>query len=319
LADALIAARVVHLTATVLVVGAVIFQFYVAAPTPNRELADARALARFTQVTAWSSLAVAIASGAVWLVLLSAQIAGGSIGEALSGDAFTVLTRTQFGGALAIRFAIAGLLATVLFGHESWTGFRWLAVALVICFAGALAWMGHSGAGDGIAGDAQVAADAFHIISAAAWVGCLVPLAYLFMLAAVATSALSSAEVASVTRRFSNLGIVSVATVLISGLINTWFLVGSLAILLDSTYGRLLMIKAALFLVMLGIAAANRILLTPKITAAYCEARTHPLRHLARNSLLEAVLGFAIILIVGILGMLAPELPTMEHMHLHND
>jgi putative copper resistance protein D len=319
LADALIAARVVHLTATVLVVGAVIFQFCIAAPALERELADARALARFTRVTAWSSLAVAIASGAVWLVLLSAQIAGGSIGEALSGDAFTVLTQTQFCRALAIRFAIAGLLATVLFGHESWNGFRWLAVALVICFAGVLAWMGHSGAGDGIAGDAQVAADALHIISAATWVGCLVPLVYLFTLAAVATSVLSSAEVASATRRFSNLGIVSVATVLISGLINAWFQVGSLAILLDSTYGRLLMIKAALFLVMLGIAAANRIFLTPKITAASREARMHPLRQLAGNSLLEAILGFAITLIVGILGMLAPELPTMEHIHLHSD
>jgi copper resistance protein D len=319
LADALIAVRVVHLTATVLVVGAVIFQFCIAAPALDRELADARALTRFTQVTAWSSLVVAIASGAVWLVVLSAQITDGSVTEALSGAAVTVLTQTQFGRALVTRFAIAGLLATILLGHEYWNGFRWLAVALAICFAGILAWMGHGGAGDGGAGEAQVAADALHIISAATWVGCVVPLAYLFTLAARATTALSPAEVASATRRFSNLGILSVATVLVSGLINTWFLVGSLAILLDSTYGRLLMIKAAVFLVMLGIAATNRILLTPKITSATREPGMYPLRHLARNSLLEAGLGFAIILIVGILGTLAPELPTMEHIHLHSN
>src|SRR5262249_43117355 len=151
---------------------------------------------------------------------------------------------------------------------------------LAICFAGILAWMGHSGAGDGPAGEAQVAVDAFHIIAAAAWVGCLIPLAYLFILAARTTSVLSPAGVAGATCRFSNLGILSVATVLITGLINTWFLVGSIAILLDSTYGRLLMIKMALFLVMLCIAAVNRTWLTPKITAAAGEGQANALRRL---------------------------------------
>jgi len=317
LADALIAARLVHLTATVLVVGSVVFQYFIATPAFGRtELSDVRALTRFTQVTVWTSLAIASLSGAVWLVVLSAQIVGGGIAEALSGDVVTVLTQTQFGYALTTRLAIASLLAAALFAHKYWSGFRWLAVALVICFAGILAWMGHSGAGDGPAGEVQVVADALHIISAATWVGCIVPLAYLFMLAAHITSAFSPIEVADATRRFSNLGVLSVATVLFTGLINTWFLVGSLAILLDSTYGKLLLIKVTMFLVMLGIAAVNRTLLSPKITAR--EARTGALRRLAHNSVLEAGLGLAIIFIVGILGTLAPELPT-EHIHLHSD
>jgi hypothetical protein len=52
-------------------------------------------------------------------------------------------------------------------------------------------------------------------------------------------SSLTPAEVAGVTRRFSNLGVVCVATLLITGVINAWFIVRSVAILLGSSYGQI--------------------------------------------------------------------------------
>jgi copper resistance protein D len=124
-------------------------------------------------------------------------------------------------------------------------------------------------------------------------------------------------EVADVTRRFSSLGIICVATLLTTGAINTWFIVGSIAILLGSSYGQLLMIKVALFLVMIGIAAINRTWLTPKLIASALDARAKAARRLARNSLIEAGLGLAILAIVGALGTLPPELTDEHPMHSH--
>ena len=55
-----------------------------------------------------------------------------------------------------------------------------------------------------------------------------------------------------------------VATILITGLINTWNLVGSVEALLDTAYGRLLLVKIALFLAMVSVAAVNRFRLSPQ-------------------------------------------------------
>ena len=92
-------------------------------------------------------------SGAAWLVVLTAQITGDPVAAALP-DAATLLCRLQFGNIAGLRLAIALLLAAVLQWHQLLGGLRWLALGLALCFAGSLAWTGHSGAGDGVAGDA---------------------------------------------------------------------------------------------------------------------------------------------------------------------
>ena len=317
MSDTLIVARVLHFTATVALVGAIIFQFHVCAPIlySASDAAGRHLVERFTRRIWWISLTLAVASGAAWLLVLTAQITGDTIMAALS-DAVTLLTQTQFGNVAGLRFVLALVLAGVLGRCRSSGGLRWLAVALALGFAGSLAWTGHSGAGDGLEGDVQVAADALHLIAACAWVGGLAPLAYVFVLASQPANGFAPTEVADVTRRFSTLGIVSVATLLVTGLINTWFLVGSVSILVGSTYGTLLMIKVALFLVMVGIAAINRTWLTPMLAARASHARAKASHRLARNSLIEASLGLAILAIVGALGTLAPELSD-AHMHMH--
>jgi copper resistance protein D len=60
------------------------------------------------------------------------------------------------------------------------------------------------------------------------------------------------------TRRFSAMGIVIVVVVFATGIVNAWILVGSWHALIVTGYGRLLILKLALFAIMLLIAAANR-------------------------------------------------------------
>jgi putative copper resistance protein D len=110
------------------------------------------------------------------------------------------------------------------------------------------------------------------------------------------------------TLRFSILGIASVGTLVVTGVVNTWVLVGSLPALFGTEYGQLLLVKLALFLLMLSIAAANRLWLTPRLLRKSLSASSSQdaLRQLRRNSLIEAGLGTAILFIVGALGTMSP-------------
>ena len=134
---------------------------------------------------------------------------------------------------------------------------------MAAAFAGTLAWSGHAAGGLGSEAIIHPAADVLHLIAAAAWVGALLPLIVLFAAAGADDASLAMARTA--TARFSILGIVSVGTLLVTGIVNTYYLAGSVPALLHTDYGRLLLIKIALFLAMVAIATVNRFQLTPQL------------------------------------------------------
>ncbi|HUE19084.1 MAG TPA: CopD family protein, partial [Stellaceae bacterium] len=111
-------------------------------------------------------------------------------------------------------------------------------------------------------------------------------------------------------QRFSALGIAAVGALLATGIINATYLVGSLAGFFGTDYGRLLLLKIALFALLVGIATFNREVLTPRLHlnprgSKQREAST-ALRNLRNNSVLEAGLGLAVLAIVALLGTLVP-------------
>ena len=103
---------------------------------------------------------------------------------------------------------------------------------------------------------------------------------------------------------------ISVGALLATGIVNGWLLVGGIPALAGTDYGRLLLIKLALFVAMVVIAAFNRLRLTPRLVraagAAIAPVKGDGLRALARNSMIEATLGLAIVVIVGALGTTPP-------------
>ena len=110
-----------------------------------------------------------------------------------------------------------------------------------------------------------------------------------------------------VVLRFSTLGIVSVGTLLTTGIINTWAIVGSLTALAGTDYGRLLLFKVALFLTMLSLAAVNRFRLTPILQQKpNASAATDAMRHLRAHTILEAALGLLVVAVVGLFGTMSP-------------
>ncbi|QOZ45220.1 copper resistance protein [Bradyrhizobium sp. CCBAU 53340] len=295
----LVATRAVHFATTAMMAGNILFQASIAEPA-SRELAGAAERVRTRALwISWGCLAIAVISGGIWLTLQAVSMSGMPLDEALSPDVLsTVVNETQFGQVAALRACTAVCLAICLICNRAAIA-RWLGLAASLAFAAMLAWTGHAGSTLGIVGYLHLAADALHILAAAAWIGGLVPL-ILFLAAARYSSSPSAARDA--VGRFSTMGIISVATLILTGVANTVILVGSVRALIATEYGELLLVKLVVFAFMLTFAAVNRLSLTPRLGKCGDGARAS----LMRNSTIELVLGLVIFAIVGLLGTLHP-------------
>ncbi len=314
--------RAIHFAATLTVAGVAFFMAFVAEPTFRTATNGARLpviVGRQLIWIAWVSLAVAVVSGAAWLVVLAQSMSDSPLPKLLSeGILWIVLLQTGFGRDWLARFILAVALAAVLAsflsprpGKSVWI--KTMAVALAAGLVGTLAWGGHAVGGSGVEGMVHPIADVLHLVAAAAWVGMLLPLALLLAVAGNDAASVSMARVATV--RFSTCGIASVGTLLVTGSINTWYLAGSIPALADTDYGRLLLTKVALFFAMVAIAAVNRLWLTPRLVRDASASTTQDaLRQLRRNAVIEVIIGAIIIAIVAVLGITPPGL----HAH-HSD
>jgi putative copper resistance protein D len=184
---------------------------------------------------------------------------------------------------------------------------RLLTLVVAVSVVASIAWTGHAASTPSTLGHLHLVSDALHLTAAAAWVGGLVPLALLLR----ALRYHAPLELDAV-RRFSALAIVNVATLILSGFVNAWILVGSFRGLVMTGYGQLLMLKLAVFAVMLVFAALNRLVLTPRVASTSDEARRGALRALLRNALTEIALGFALFAVVGVLGTQHPAAHLMK-------
>jgi putative copper resistance protein D len=309
--DPLIWVRAIHFGATMMVTGSVFFLAFIAEPA-FRGAGDVPVAARIRArlaAMAWISLAVTVLSGAAWLVELSVHMSELSRTQVLAqGVVWTVLSETDFGYDWMLRFALTVLLAVLLARPRM----RAAAVGVSAGLVGTLAWAGHAGAGSGIEGAVHLTADVLHLVAAAAWFGALLPLALLLHATRRDPAENSVAIARAAVLRFSPLGVASVGTLVATGAVNTWVLAGSVPALVGTDYGRLLVMKVALFLVMLLLGACNRLWFTPRaIHAQNAAAAAAALRQIGRNSLIEAGLGTIIIVIVGLLGTMPPGLQDL--------
>lgn len=295
----LVATRAVHFAATAIMAGNILFRTVVTEPVLYPEATVAAVFRTQTQRVSCISQAVAVISGGIWLLLQSAAMSGLQLEDALTADVLsTVVYETQFGQVMIVRVGLAILVAACLASDHVTIAQR-LGLAASLAFTASLAWTGHSAATIGAMGYLHLVADALHLIAAAAWVGGLVPL---ILLLATANGDNAKPFVRDAVERFSTLGITSVTALMLSGLINAVILVGSVTALFATSYGQLLLLKLALFAVMLAFATINRLLLTPRLA----QPGAGGLRGLTRNSSIELAFGLAIFAIVGLLGTLHP-------------
>ena len=247
---------------------------------------------------------------ASWLLLMASSMADVPLWPVNCAAIDGVLTGSAIGTAWKVRMVallVAGLAATRT---------RWLPVVVAssaVALA-SLAWTGHGSVGERMPGWGHLGADILHLIASSAWVGALVGL---ILLVSRPIERIDRDHL-DLTHRamhgFSAAGTIIVATIVITGLINSWFMVGidNLASIGATLYGQLLLAKLALFAVMLGLASLNRFRLTPAFEQSIAAADHRGALGALRKSLaLETACVTVILALVAWLGTLAPPASAM--------
>jgi putative copper resistance protein D len=304
--DPLIASRALHFASSLVLGGTALYSAFIA-QSPQRG----------QQQLMLAAIVVALLSGATWLLFLASKIAQSSVTAVIQdGTAWSVLTETQFGRVWLGRLVLGMVLFCLSLAGQSSprrrVGLSSLLAALAVLFVGTLAWSGHAAGTSGLPGFVHFGGDACHLISASAWVGGLVPL-LMFIGPRMFGSEPPLFDCFNALRRFSTLAAWSVAVLAASGGLNTWFMTNGLQSFFGTEYGNLVLVKIALFIVMLGFGAMNRYWLTPRLLAANVPAgqSARALRLLCVSVSFEIMLGFVVIGVVAVLG----QLPPPGHMH----
>lgn len=254
------------------------------------------------------SIGVSLVAALGWLAFEAVDMSGLSFADAISRSIFAVvLEETLFGRVWALRLALgAGLFVWLVARRHRpgapGRGERRVLLVLASVYVATLALTGHAVAAQGAERVLRVGADALHLLAAGAWLGALPGLAIAAAAASRSASPAAIGAAAPATRRFSMLGIVCVATLIATGIVNAWFLVGSRLALIGTSYGHWLLAKLALFAAMVAVAAYNRQRVSPRIGAGDRFA----LGQLACNARVELALGAVIVAIVGHLGISVP-------------
>ena len=274
-----VAVRAVAYAAAMFLFGSSMFLIYV----PRDALRDAqdtglrewRAVRRHVLRLQIGCVVATIVSGVLWFAIHAAVISGLPVAQAvMSSAAGAVLHGTLFGRMTALRLGMALAVAAMLVPGQRVDGVRALApgdIARAALSGGVLAtmaWMGHAAATPGVDGYIHLGADVAHLLAAGAWLGALPPLALMLVRAARARTPAVAVIAARTTQQFSRVGLVCVGVLLLTGGVNAWYLVGTPAALFGTRYGQLLLLKLALFALMLVLAAGNRLRLMPYVAAA---------------------------------------------------
>ncbi len=302
LAAGLTVSRFVHFAAVLALFGGALFPHYAYAGAADEDAR--RQLLRWLKPALTASAILAFAGGLGWFAFTAAGMSGTLAGAVDPQVLIAVVQATDFGPIWLARLAlIAALLAAMLFRRDRRRD--WIATALAALVLASLAGTGHSRTTEGWNGAVHIAADAAHLIAAGVWLGGLWPLG-----AALAWAhrdgSHSGRDSGEMLMRFSGLGYLAVAVLVASGLVNSWYLVGSIDGLWTNPYGRLLIVKLGLFGAMAALAVANRFWITPRLQAADAASIQPWLRRIRRHVAAEQLLGLLVIAVVSLLGTLGP-------------
>jgi len=244
------------LASLVMLIGSVSLDLFVL-PSTTTAFDDARGSLR-----RWILFAIAVLFVATLghLLIRTRTMSGGGLGASITAIP-VVLTRTHFGAIWIARFA--GLAAITACLAMPATLARPLTFALAAGLGLTTSLTGHaSDRGDF---SVSVLVDYAHLLAAAIWVGGL------FGLAAAVFPRISGAPappVVSMVRRFSTLAGTTLAIVVLSGSYNAWIQTRVASALWTTTYGRVLLVKLCLVLVIVGFGAVNRFTVLPRLAGA---------------------------------------------------
>lgn len=239
-------ARFANLALVILVVGAfaaLVLLFAGRAPDVERRLWYAAAGCGF---------ALSIVAGAT-ILLHAASVAGVGLDGAAQGNVLSAEIDTRFGQVRLAQVILAELVAIGAVWAAATDGNSRLKQAVALAAAGLAVTpglAGHAGTGSRLA----VIADTGHVLAASMWVGGLATIVTALGLAGDDRAGLAR----SLWPRFSTAALVSVGVLVVAGVIGSLQNVDGVGELWGTTYGRLLLAKIAIALVLIGFGVVNR-------------------------------------------------------------
>lgn len=282
MATLLVLCRFLHFMVVLLMFGARVLRPWLLGTSPQPALD--RQLSRITTLLAW----LALGSGVSWLLLISASMAGTELAALDLATVQLVLGKTFFGKVWSLHLLLNGLLVLSLL--TPWHHVRLLLSALLLA---TLAPVGHGAMLSGLSGQLLILNQMVHLLCVGAWLGGLLLLVLILRQAALY-------PLEKILQRFSGVGYLLVAGLLVTGLINIRVLTGQFwPTPLFSGFALILLIKVLLVAGMLGLALLNRLRINN------CQQRVGQLQASVK---LEWLLGVAAVAAVSLLGTLPPML-----------
>jgi putative copper resistance protein D len=275
-------ARFFHFAACLLVFSVCVFDRFIVSPSMSEY---------WNRLAKWLiaiAMPIALLSGIAWFAAVVIQMSNESLSM---HDVRSVWGQTQFGTLCKLRL-IVWICLLLLF----WFRLKWVSLISSGIFLLSLAWAGHGQTGS--SPPLHLFADVFHLLAAGVWPTSLLPLALLMWRMRKDENRWIGLTV--VVRRFSLMSIAAVTLLLVSGIANSYFLVDHFSQLFFTTYGRVLLVKIVLFILMVAIGAVNLLILKPRLPGSASQ--------LQWTVSTELVLMTAVLIVVAILGLLPPAL-----------
>lgn len=166
-------------------------------------------------------------------------------------------------GRVWLRALVGATLLTFAFGLARRAPAGWVfATPLALALGAFPAFTGHAAAVEQYT-PVFLLADTVHVWAAGAWAGGLASVLWLEF--SVGREAPRLSLLASLVPAFSPLAVVSVAALVVTGTLASWGHVASFSTFFTTTWGRLLLAKLAIVLVVLAFGARNFRVLTPRL------------------------------------------------------
>ncbi len=219
--------------------------------------------------------------------LFGAQATAGSIGDAFDPSVWSDVARIDTGRALLLRVVFAGaLLALAIMWSRRQEGW-WRGGAAA---AGVLAIATFPLSGHPNSSHPRVlwfAVDYVHLAAIAVWIGGL------FMLLLAGRELPVAAGGERITDRFSLMAVVSVPLIVGTGVLQTWKLARNFKDVAATDWGRILLVKVTLVVILLAVAGVSRWLLLHDGSSS-----------IRRTVVVEAIVGVAVLgLAAGMVGL----------------
>ncbi len=282
-----------------LLIGGGIFLLLIAGET------SARRPSRRAMWIGWILLAVSTVAG---LMLQGPYAAGSGIGDAIKWTVVDDVLKTRFGHVAEVRLLLLvaalpliAVVGTVLRGRRAPAWWVVLASLVAIGLAATPGYAGHAATGDFT--DFAVPIDTVHVLAMSAWLGGLVVL----LLSALGGG--FSGGLRRALTAFSRVAFWSVVALIGSGLFASWRQVGfRVRGYTGTSYGHILLVKLAIVVGLLGLAAVSRSIVrrrraapldAPDSAIAAIDERT--ISGLRRSVAGEVALGLAVLAVTALL------------------